>query len=131
MLKFVLASALSGFIIIVSGIALSLLIGDESKALASKFSFEMSGGQRFAFHIGLRLASGVALTVLISMLSTASGDILPFLAVITAAWFIAYVPGFLMLADLSVLKLSTAGVIMMWGWLEFALAGYCAHRVLS
>lgn len=130
-MKFIIAASLASVIIILSGIALSLVLGETAKELAGKFAFEMSGGARFAYHIGLRILSAVALTALIFYLAPGSKTLAPFFIVITAAWALAYVPAFLLLADVAVMPLKAAFITIAWGWVEFALAGYAARRLLG
>ena len=130
-MKFLIAAGLASLIIVISGITLSLVLGDAAKDLAGKFTFEMSGGARFAYHIGLRILSAVALTALVFYLAPASKGLTPFFIVVTAAWALAYIPAFLLLADVAVMPLRAAFITIAWGWAEFALAGYAAARMLG
>jgi hypothetical protein len=130
-MKFIIAAGLASIIVIVSGIALSFVLGDAAKDLAGKFTFEISGGARFAYHIGLRIVSAAALTALVFYVAPASKEFAPLLIVVTAAWALAYVPAFLLLADVAVMPLKAALITIAWGWAEFALAGYAAARFLG
>lgn len=131
MAKFIIAAGVAGVIIVISGVGLSLALADVSRSVAAKFTFEMAGPVRFAFHVALRLLMGAAITTLIYFLAASSKEIAPFLLVVTAAWIIAYIPSFLLLADLAVIPLRAAAITIVWGWGEFAVAGFAAWRILA
>ena len=119
MQKLLIATLLASLILIVSGVVLSLVMSDATREFSQKFAFQMNGTERFFYHVALRILAALALATLIFIVAQSNSSVSVLIAVVVAAWFLSYVPGFLILADIGALSLKAAIATMLWGFAEF------------
>jgi len=125
MTRYLIASLISGGIILIMGLLVAMLMRETASELAQRFTFEMSGPQRALYHSGLRIASGFAVAAIVAFAFSHLPGLGQVFVLATAIWFLAYVPGFLLLADLGAVGFNPTLKLIGWGWLEitFATAG--------
>jgi hypothetical protein len=130
MLRILFAGAAAILVMIALGIVGAFVLSDAAASLTERFSPALSFAQRFALHLSERAGMGIALTALTALSLPGGRGAGRFLAVSTAAWFLGYVPGFLMLTDIGVLPLQSALLAIGWGWIEIVSAGGAAWLIL-
>jgi len=126
MTKIAIAGLISGGIVLVLGLVISVLMRETATELAQGFTFEMSGLQRALYHTALRLVSGLAVAIIVAFAMTQLPGLGQVLVLATAIWFLAYVPGFLLLSDLGTIGLGPTIKFIAWGWLEIFAAATAA-----